>query len=140
MILLDTNVISEIMRPVPEPSVISWLSRQPREDLSLCAVTVAEIRYGILRLPAGKRRNALWTAFDALLADTFLCEALPFHVETAEIFARLKAGRYSAGYNDATMDLMIAAIALTHNATLATRNTRDFEGFGVELVNPWLET
>jgi predicted nucleic acid-binding protein len=140
LILLDTNVISELMRPEPAPQVVFWLDNQPRVDLRICAISVAEIRRGIWRLPDGKRKERFWVVFERALTISLNSEVLPFDECAANAFGELAARRQGAGFNTPMMDLMIAAIALTHNAKLATRNTRDFEGCGIELINPWQAT
>ena len=138
MILLDTNVVSEIMRPHADSIVSSWLQHQDPEDLEIS--TIAEVRRGIWRLPIGKRRASLGIAFDGVMLETFGGVALPFDIAAADEYGRLTAERQKAGFNTNALDLMIAAIALTHNAKLATRNTRDFDGGGIELLNPWQAT
>lgn len=140
MILLDTNVISELMRPEPAPQVLSWLDSQPRVNLRICAISVAEIRRGIWRLPDGKRKERFWVVFERALAVSLNSTVLSFDDCAANTFGEIAARRQSAGFNTPVMDLMIASIALIHNAKLATRNTRDFEGCGIELINPWQET
>ena len=140
MILLDTNVVSELMRTEPDPRVASWLDSQERDNLRICAISVAEIKRGIWRLPDGKRKVRLWIGFERALTISLNSEVLPFDESAANTFGELAANRQKAGFNAAVMDLMIAAIALTHNAKLATRNTRDFEGCGIELINPWQVT
>lgn len=140
MILLDTNVVSELMRVPRDITVDCWFTVQDRLELSVCSVTVAEIERGINRLPSGKRRDGLRTRFDTLVSLGFSTPILPFDNTSARAFGILAANREKAGFNTNALDLMIAAIALTHNAKLATRNTRDFEGCGIELINPWQET
>lgn len=140
MILLDTNVISELMRPDPVPRVSSWLDGQERDNLRICAISVAEIRRGIWRLPDGKRKERFWVVFERALTLSLNSEVISFDERAANTFGELAANRQKAGFNTAMLDLMIAAIALTHNAKLATRNTRDFEGCGIELINPWQVT
>lgn len=140
MILLDTNVISELMRPAPDPRVTSWLDDQARDHLRICAISVAEIKRGIWRLPDGKRKERLWVVFERALTISLNSVVLSFDEGAASAFGELAAKRQKAGFNTEMLDLMIAAIALTNDAKLATRNTRDFEGCGLELINPWLET
>lgn len=121
-------------------AVESWIRAQDVDELAVSAITVAEILRGISLLPIGRRRTQLKKDFDNFITETVANEILPFDNDAAITFGRLAAERKQSGFNTDSVDLMIAAIALTHNATLATRNTRDFEGCGVELVNPWLET
>lgn len=140
MILLDTNVISDLMRPDPAPRVVFWLDSQARENLRICAISVAEIRRGIWRLPDGKRKKRFWVVFERALTLSLNSEVISFDERAANTFGELAANRQKDGFNTGMLDLMIAAIALTHNAKLATRNTRDFDGCGIELINPWQET
>lgn len=140
MIILDTNVVSELMRKTPIVAVETWIRAQDLDELSVSAITVAEILRGISLLPVGRRRTLLNEGFDDFIADTVANEILPFDNAAAVAFGRLAAERKQSGFNTDSVDLMIAAIALTHNAKLATRNTRDFEGCGIELINPWQET
>ena len=128
------------MRPDPDPRVTSWLDSQERDSLRICAVSVAEIRRGIWRLPDGKRKERFWVVFERALTLSLNSEVISFDESAANTFGKLAANRQKVGFNTAMLDLMIAAIALTHNAKLATRNTRDFEGCGIELINPWQAT
>ena len=137
MILLDTNVVSEIMKAAPEPSVLSWIDGTPGAALFVSAITQAELLYGIALLPAGKRRDALAHAAGAAFASYFRGRILPFDSDAAEAFADIAAGRRQAGRPIAQADAQIAAIAKSRGAFLATRNVPDFAGCGVEVVNPW---
>lgn len=128
------------MRVPRSTRVDQWFSIQERTELAVCSISVAEIERGINRLPSGRRRDGLRTRFDTLVSLGFSTPILPFDNTSAREFGVLAARREKAGFNTSPLDLMIAAIALTHNAKLATRNTRDFEGCGVELINPWQET
>jgi predicted nucleic acid-binding protein len=135
--LLDTNVISELLRPAPSPAVLSWL-REPRA-LYLSAVTRTELLLGVA-LPAGRRRTRL----DALLHETFderfAGRCLPFDSAAADFCAFLRAHRLRAGLPISTEDAQLAAIALAQELPLVTRNTRDFRGIpGLEVINPWLD-
>lgn len=127
------------MRVPRNATVDLWFSIQDRVELAVCSISVAEIERGINRLPSGKRRGGLRTRFDTLVSLGFSTPILPFDNTSAREFGVLAASREKAGFNTSPLDLMIAAIALTHNAKLATRNTRDFEDCGIELINPWLE-
>lgn len=137
MILLDTNVVSELMRPAPSARVVAWVSRQPGGSLYTTSVTQAEILYGVRLLPAGRRRRALETAVQALFREDFASRVLAFDGGAAPSYAQIAADRRRSGRPISQLDAQIAAIARAAGATLATRNTGDFEGCGVSLVNPW---
>ncbi len=137
MILLDTNVISELLRPAPAPRVEAWLGAQNGSDVHLSAVSEAELRLGVALLPAGSRRAALAGAMDAILDEDFRGRILPFDSAAARAYATIVAERRSEGRPIGQFDAQIAAIARAHGATVATRNVRDFEGCGVDLIDPW---
>lgn len=137
MFLIDTNVISELMRTVPAPSVLSWFSTQDPSSLYLSAVTEAELRTGIAILPAGQRREGLKVALDATIAEDFDGRILPFDTDAAKTYAEIAANRRSAGRPIADADCQIAAIARATGMPVVTRNTRDFDGCGVDVINPW---
>ncbi len=137
MFLIDTNVISELMRATPAPSVLNWFSTQDPSTLYLSAVTEAELRTGIAILPAGQRRDGLKAALDATIAEDFEGRILPFDTDAAKTYAEIASMRRAAGRPIADADCQIAAIARASGAIVATRNLRDFEGCGVDLVNPW---
>lgn len=137
MVLLDTNVISELMRESPDPTVARWLSKQKIMQALVSAITIAEIGYGLARLPMGKRRQRLESKFESFLADGFEGRILPFDANAAFFYPKMCAKREKQGFAIDSVDLMIAAIARNANATLATRNTKDFRHCGVQLVNPW---
>lgn len=137
MIVLDTNVLSEIFTPAPSPRVLAWLRSQPPELVYLTAVTQAEVLFGIEVLPAGKRRAALAGAVAVAFDEHFRGRILPFDSDAAASFGRIVAQRRRAGRPISQADAMIAAIARSHGAALATRDTDDFAGCGVALVNPW---
>lgn len=137
MVVLDTNVLSEVLRPVPDEHVVSWLEAQPRQQLFTTAVTRAEILYGVAVLPKGQRRHKLWQAALGILDEEFGERVLSFDGEAADRYAEIGAARKTAGRLMSQFDAMIAAIARSHGARLATRNVEDFEGCGIELVNPW---
>lgn len=132
MIVLDTNVLSEPLRPHPESAVLDWLA--DHTDASITAITVGELLVGVSRLPPGARRDSLAAAVDRAIGEA---EVLAYDDVAAPAYARIQDHRRNAGRPLAVEDGMIAAICLAHGAALATRNTRDFEGLGVELVNPW---
>ena len=137
MFLIDTKVISELMRATPAPSVLNWFSTQDPSTLYLSAVTEAELRTGIAILPAGQRREGLKAALDATLAVDFEGRILPFDTDAAKTYAEIAAGRRSSGRPIPDADCQIAAIARAAGMPVATRNTRDFEGCGVDVINPW---
>ncbi len=137
MILLDTNVLSELIRPAPERAVERWLADQPPASVFICAVTEAELRYGVALLPLGHRRSVLAAAIDAMLEVDFAGRVLPFDSASAIAFAQIAAGRRLAGRPISQADAQIAAVAQSRGAALATRNVPDFESCGIEVVNPW---
>ncbi len=137
MVVLDTNVLSEILRPIPHGHVIAWLEAQPRHQLFTTAVTRAEILYGVAVLAKGQRREKLWEAALGILDEEFADRVLSFDSEAANRYAQIGAARKSAGKPISQFDAMIAAIARSHGARLATRNVQDFDGCGIDLVNPW---
>lgn len=136
MIVFDTDVGSELMRPVPDETVVSWYAAQRSNGLWTTAVTVAEIRYGLRRMPAGRRRTVLSAAADEIFSE-FAEAILPFDVAAASVYPDVVVGRERAGLPIELPDAQIAAICLAAGASLATRNTKDFHGTGVELINPW---
>jgi len=135
--LLDTNVVSEWAKQKPDPGVISWLVEADEDRLFLSAITLAELRRGIERLPAGRRRAQLdeWVRHD--LPTRFEGRILAVDVAVADAWGRLVARRESAGRTLHVMDGFIAAIATVHGLTLVTRNVADFDGTVPEIVNPW---
>ena len=137
MILLDTNVVSELMRPSPAPDVLDWVNAQPSSELWLCSVVVAELLYGVARLPDGARKRHLAVAVEAMVIEDFASRTLPFDLEAAVAYAQLVAQREREGMPIAMADAQIGAICAVHGATLATRNQRDFAKLGLTLVNPW---
>jgi predicted nucleic acid-binding protein len=136
MTILDTNVVSEMMRPVPEQSVLRWFANLATEDAHLTAINLAEILLGIELLPIGKRREVLRAGAERTFA-VFTGRVLAFDEKAAPAFALISSTRRRQGKPISQFDAQIAAIARSHGATLATRNTDDFEGCGVRLVNPW---
>ncbi len=140
MILLDTNILSELMQPAPEQRVEQWLAGQPRAGVFISAITEAELRYGVALLPPGRRRSALAAALEAMLAEDFTGRSLPFDSAASVAFADIAATRRKAGRPIAQADAQIAAIARSRGANLATRNVPDFDGCGISVVNPWTGT
>ena len=137
MILLDTNVISETMRPTPSPAVMHWLRQQPVVDLAISSVTVAEIRYGLARLPAGARKLAFEDKFRVFLAQGFADRILPFTHGAGDVYGELVASRERSGMPIDALDAMIAATATISAAQIATRDIGGFTDCGLELINPW---
>ncbi len=137
-LLLDTNVLSEIMRPEPEPRVIRWFKAQQGAMLATSAITRAELLLGVTLLPAGKRRERIAAAIALTFNEDFAGNCLPFDAAAADEYALLVAARARAGRPIATEDAQIAAIALVHDLSLVTRNRKDFAGIrGLTLVDPW---
>lgn len=140
MILVDTNVLSELMRPALEPKVLRWLDSQLESDIWINAVTVAEIQLSIALLPQGKRKTLLAELAEAMFQEDFCDSVLPFDFSAATEYASIVATRTRAGRPISVEDAQIAAIARTSGLKLATRNTRDFSAIkGLALVNPWDE-
>lgn len=139
MTILDTNVLSEVVKPRPESRVLHWLAAQPNQDVYITAITTAEMLYGIQLLPAGKRRAALHEAVSLLFQHEFGGRVLSFDEAAGIRYGELVAERERANHRISAFDAQIAAIARVHGAQVATRNTRDFAGAGVSLVNPWLD-
>ena len=139
MILLDTNVLSEALQPLPSPIVLRWLAAQEPSSVFTTSVTQAEVLYGIETLPPGKRRTRLLAAVEKMFAEEFEGRILPFDEDSARAFAGIVAAREAAGRPISQLDAMIAAIARSHRAAVATRNTADFQHCGIDLINPWNE-
>ena len=138
MIVLDTNVLSEVLKPAPSEIVLRWLAEQDPPTVFTTTITQAEVLYGIELLPAGKRQARLRAAIEKMFAEEFQGRILPFDDDAARAFAKIVAARDAAGLPISQLDAMIAAIARSQRATgVATRNTADFEGCGVEIINPW---
>jgi predicted nucleic acid-binding protein len=137
MIVLDTNVISELMAPMPSQTVAVWLSAQPAPSLFTTCVTQAEILFGIRILPKGKRRDRMETAAGVLFDKLFGGRLLPFGTDAASAYARIAAERRRRGTPMSSLDAQIAAIARATGAALATRNVSDFVGCGIDVIDPW---
>lgn len=137
MIVLDTNVISELMRSLPNPAVTNWIDKHPVESLFLSAVGEAELRFGIAIMSAGQRRDVLSAEIEAMLREDFADRVLPFDSNAARAYAEIAASRRVAGRPDAEFDCQIPAIARSRSMATATRNIRDFEGVGINILNPW---
>jgi predicted nucleic acid-binding protein len=136
MIILDSNVVSELMRPRPEERVIAWLDRQPRSSIWTTSVTVFEIRFGLQIMPLGKRRDVYTRGFESLL-EGIDRRIAPFDAESAEHASILMASRKLQGRPREDRDTMIAGIVLARHATLATRNTSHFDDVSAPLIDPW---
>jgi hypothetical protein len=138
VILLDTNVLSETMRPAPARQVLDWLDRLGRRPVYVSSVSQAEMLLGVALLPAGRRRDTLEMKVAALFAQHFANRCLPFDAQAAPHYARIVASRQKVGRRIAVEDAQIAAIACSRDCSLATRNVADFAGVsGLEIVNPW---
>ncbi len=137
MIVLDTNVISELMKPAPAAEVARWIAGRPASMLYTTSVTQAEVLHGIALLPAGKRHSALEAAAEAMFDEDLGGRVLPFGSEAAHAYAQIAAQRHRAGRPIAQFDAQIAAIARSVRASIATRNVEDFEGCGITVLNPW---
>ena len=137
MIVLDTNVVSEIMKTAPEESVTGWIVEQAEASLYITSITQAEILHGIQRLGAGKRRSALEAAAEAMFSEDFAGRILSFGTDAARAYARIAFQRQRAGKPISQFDAQIAAITFVARATLATRDLAGYEGCGVKLINPW---
>jgi predicted nucleic acid-binding protein len=137
MILIDTNVVSEITRDRPNRAVQKWFNAQSLQDLFLCTPVLAELRYGIERLPSGRRRDLLDDAIEKLLAEAFPNRILPFDRDAAYEFGRIVAARHRSGRPIATMDGLIAAVAIIHHAAIATHDVDDFSDIGIDVIDPF---
>ena len=137
MIVLDTNVLSELMKPAPSKRVVAWMAAEPAQGLYTTSVTQAEILHGVMLLPSGHRRRAFEKAAEEMFREEFAGRVLSFGSEAALPYARIVVDRRRAGRPISQFDAQIAAIALCTGAAVATRNVSDFEGCGVALVNPW---
>lgn len=137
MIVLDTNVLSETLRPVPDARVLAWLEGQPRTTVFTTTVTRGELFSGVRLLSAGRRRTSLLGAVQAIFDEDLAGQVLSFDNASAVIYAEIAAARKTAGRPISQFDAMIAAIARSRGASLATRNIRDFMDCEIELVDPW---
>lgn len=137
MIILDTNVISELMRAAPDQKVLEWAAEQPMASLFTTTLSQAEILYGLALMPEGRRREALIAAAQPMFAVDFAGRVLPFDGDAASAYAEIAAARKRAGQPISQFDAQIAGIARSRGARLATRNGRDFAGCGLTIVDPW---
>ena len=139
MILLDTNVLSELMKAKPAPQVVAWIDQQPAGQLYISAITVAEILYGIARLPDGKRKTSFADLARLMFEEDFAGRILPFDTKAASRYASLAATSEAQGRVADMADAQIAAIAALYDAPVATRNVRHFDHLGVSVINPWVD-
>jgi predicted nucleic acid-binding protein len=137
VIILDTNVVSELIRATPDPGVRAWVNSRPSAQVATTAITAAALHYGVARLPVGRRRQQLTVAVSALLNDALRGRVVPFDERAARRYADVISGREQAGRPIGVPDAQIAAICRELGAVLATRNIKDFEETGVQLVDPW---
>ncbi|MEE4639394.1 MAG: type II toxin-antitoxin system VapC family toxin [Wenzhouxiangella sp.] len=138
MQILDTNVISELMRPSPNERLVAWISAQPAGSLFTTAVTEAELRYGMALLPAGKRREQLFRQFNLMMTEDFASRILPFDRSAAKLYASIVAGRRRSGRPISQFDGQIAAIARSRDGGIVTRNDQDFSDCDIPVINPWM--
>ena len=137
MILLDTNIISEMMKNTPDANVIQWLDTQEVTELFITSITIAELSYGINSLPVGNRKQSLETAFTNTVKEAFKHRILFFSDSAALFYGKIMSHRKKLGRPLSILDGQIAAIALSQTATLATRNIRDFSDCDLDLINPF---
>ena len=137
MYVIDTNVASELMRPSPAPAVAAWIAGRDAREMYLTAVSEAELLYGVAIVPAGRRRDELEAAMTRWLDTGFAERVLPFDRAAARAYAEIAAGRRSAGRPIAPVECQIAAIARSRGMAVVTRNIRDLEDIGIEVVDPW---
>jgi predicted nucleic acid-binding protein len=137
VIILDTNVLSELMRDVPNPTALEWLDRQPAASVWVTSITLMEIHFGIVRMSPGKRRERMLVEFEAILREEIQGRYAPFDAPAAERTAALMALRNSKGRPIEYRDAMIAGTVLSTKASLATRNSTHFADLGITIVNPW---
>jgi len=137
MIVLDTNVLSELMRPAPSPRVVAWVAKQPATELFTTSITEAEIFYGIELLTKGKRREGLLAAAEAMFAEDLAGRVFGFESDAARAYSKIAARRRALGRPISHADAQIAAIVQVRGAKLATRNVTDFKDCGVDAIDPW---
>ena len=137
MILLDTHVVSEPLRPAPDERVIAWIDAQPLETLFLSAITVAELRAGVAQLPPGRRRTSLHESLETRVLPLFAGRVLPFDLACTQAYAALMSAARAAGLAIASADGYIAAIAVANGLAVATRDTGPFKAAGSAVIDPW---
>jgi predicted nucleic acid-binding protein len=138
MIVLDTNVLSELFRSKPAPQVVAWLDGQDSSELVTTAITAAELRAGVAQLPNGSRKTRIGDRVEQLLTQTFAGYILAFDVHSSAYYAQVLAARKRSGSPISGLDAQIAALCRQHEATLASRNVKDFAATGIDVVDPWL--
>ena len=137
IVVVDTNVVSELMKQTPDPSVLKWFDNQDAHALHLSVIVEAELRRGAAILPTGKRRTRLIWEIDTMIEFEFKGRVMPFERIAAYEFANIYADRSASGWPISFSDCLIAATARTCEAAVATRDVKDFEGCGVEIITPW---
>lgn len=137
MILLDTNVVSEPLRPMPDPAVVAWLDAQAPETLYLCTITLAEVRFGIARLPEGRRKTVLGERFEGEFLPAFAGRVVGFGEKASASYARLRARARASGVAISPFDALIAAIALSLGFAIATRDVGPFDRLGLQVIDPF---
>ena len=137
MVVLDTNVVSELMRPAPDPTVEAWVAGPAAATLFCSAVGEAELLYGVAIMSAGQRRDALASEIEAMLREDFAGRVLPFDSEAARAYAEIAAARRADGRPVSQADVQIASIACSRGMAVATRNVRDFADMGIDIIDPW---
>ena len=137
MVVLDTNVVSELMRPAPNPLIASWVAEQATSSLHLTAVTEAELRFGLSIMPSGKRRDGFAAGLERMLRTGFANRVLPFDSDAARAYAEIAAARRASGRPVSQSDCQIAAIVRSRGMTVATRNVGDFTDTGIDVIDPW---
>ncbi len=138
MIVLDTNVVSELMRPEPAAAVVDWVDRQPAADVYLTAITVAELLYGVARFPEGRRKTDIAERVEAIMSEDFEHRVVAFDEAAAAHYADIVVRRERAGRPISTADAQIAATCRSHSAVLATHNVDDFADTSVSIIDPWV--
>jgi predicted nucleic acid-binding protein len=138
VIVLDTNILSELMRPAPNERVVRWMAARPAADLYTTSITQAEILHGIFLLPTGRRRRAFEAAAEAMFSEDFDGHILAFGSDAARLYARIVTDRHRSGRPISHFDAQIAAITRSAGAPIATRNVTDYESCGIEVINPWV--
>ena len=139
MIVLDTNVISELIRPEPAPQVVQWVDSQTSPELVTTSITTAELRAGVAVLPRGRRKDTIARQVERLINDIFGGYVIPFDAESSTYYADIVATGRRRGRPMSALDTQIAAICRQHSATLATRNVADFSTAKISILNPWAE-
>jgi toxin FitB len=139
MIIVDTNVVSELMKHIPSINVVAWIDKQISEDLFLTTITVAEIDYGLSVLPTGARRNSMRIAFEKVIEEAFAFRVLSFDSNAARLYGQIMGHRKKLGRLMSLFDGQIASIAHAHKAAVATRNVQDFDECGLTIINPFEE-